>query len=221
MLISSLSAFLVALPLALLLGVPLDPICISEALPFFVITVGFDKPLRLARAVFSHPDLYTQPSSSSTTLNPSSSSTMLFSKNKVERKMTFKPVNEVFQDAADSVGEGIVRDYAIEVAVLGVGVLSGIAGLKEFCALAALTLIVDCIALWTFYVAVMNVIVQVCHIFSFIHDVYDVNAFSVTGSSHQVDPAVSEASRCGGEGNITSPKDFNRSLWRERIRRRN
>jgi len=56
-LISSIFGFLFALLAAFLLAVPVDPICLSEALPFLVITVGFDKPFLLARAVFSNPQI--------------------------------------------------------------------------------------------------------------------------------------------------------------------
>ncbi|KAG6815019.1 hypothetical protein H0H87_005782, partial [Tephrocybe sp. NHM501043] len=47
---SSVLAFLLSVPVALALGIPIDPVALTEALPFLVCTVGFDKPLRLARA---------------------------------------------------------------------------------------------------------------------------------------------------------------------------
>ncbi|KAF8970164.1 hydroxymethylglutaryl-coenzyme A reductase-domain-containing protein [Flammula alnicola] len=50
-------ALLIALPIAMALRIPIDPVALTEALPFLVCTVGFDKPLRLARAVFGHPHL--------------------------------------------------------------------------------------------------------------------------------------------------------------------
>ncbi|CEL63158.1 3-hydroxy-3-methylglutaryl-CoA reductase [Rhizoctonia solani AG-1 IB] len=157
-LISSTFAFVLSLPLSLLLGIPLDPVALTEALPFLVITVGFDKPLRIARAVFSHPSFTpisgiatparrgSAPSTPSV-LKPSSSSA--------------KTAAQVVREAVDSVGPGVVRDYAIEIAVLGVGAASGVGGLKEFCALAALILACDCAALFTFYVAILNVMTEV------------------------------------------------------------
>ncbi|KAF8999088.1 hypothetical protein BDQ17DRAFT_763015 [Cyathus striatus] len=56
---SSLLALLLALPIAMSLKIPIDPVALTEALPFLVCTVGFDKPVRLARAVFTHPHLTT------------------------------------------------------------------------------------------------------------------------------------------------------------------
>ena len=111
-----------------------------EALPFFVITVGFDKPLRLARAVFHHPSL----------LAPHQHT-----------------ASDVVKDAWSKVGVSIWRDYAIEIGVLMLGVWAakaskvGMGGVQEFCALAALILIVDAGALWGFYTGVLSIMVEV------------------------------------------------------------
>ncbi|KAG9123413.1 3-hydroxy-3-methylglutaryl-coenzyme A (HMG-CoA) reductase isozyme [Ceratobasidium sp. 392] len=150
-LISGTFAFVLSLPLSLLLGIPLDPVALTEALPFLVITVGFDKPLRIARAVFAHPN-FTPISGMSSPRRGSLVSSSI--------KAT-KTAAEVVREAVDSVGPGVVRDYAIEIAVLGVGAASGVGGLKEFCALAALILACDCAALFTFYVAILNVMTEV------------------------------------------------------------
>ncbi|QRW10807.1 3-hydroxy-3-methylglutaryl coenzyme A reductase, hydroxymethylglutaryl-CoA reductase [Ceratobasidium sp. AG-Ba] len=146
-LISSTFAFVLSLPLSLALGIPLDPVALTEALPFLVITVGFDKPLRIARAVFAHPNF--TPSSGQVSPRRSSIAS------------STKTAAEVVREAVDAVGPGVVRDYAIEIAVLGVGAASGVGGLKEFCALAALILACDCAALFTFYVAILNVMTEV------------------------------------------------------------
>ncbi|CAE6427100.1 unnamed protein product [Rhizoctonia solani] len=159
-LISSTFAFVLSLPLSLLLGIPLDPVALTEALPFLVITVGFDKPLRIARAVFSHPNF--APNSGIAT--PARRGSMLSSPTPSALKSTAnsaKTAAQVVREAVDSVGPGVVRDYAIEIAVLGVGAASGVGGLKEFCALAALILACDCAALFTFYVAILNVMTEV------------------------------------------------------------
>jgi hydroxymethylglutaryl-CoA reductase (NADPH) len=61
----------------------------------------------------------------------------------------------------------IWRDYAIEISVLMLGVWAakaskvGMGGVQEFCALAALTLIVDACALWGFYTGVLTIMVEV------------------------------------------------------------
>ena len=135
---SSLISFLFTLPLCRYLNIPLDPIALTEALPFLVCTVGFEKPLRLAKAVLAHPQA----------LKPQEDGRM-------------KPAGEVVLDALDRVGNVILRDYALEIAVLLVGVNSGVGGLKEFCSVAAVALGMDCLMICTFYTAVLTVMVEV------------------------------------------------------------
>lgn len=135
---SSIVAFLFTLPMCRALNIPLDPICLSEALPFLVCTVGFDKPLRLAREVLAHPHA----------LKPQNDGRM-------------KPAGDVILDALDRKGNVILRDYALEIAVLFIGANSKVGGLREFCALACLAMVVDCIMLGTFYTAVLTIMLEV------------------------------------------------------------
>ena len=114
----------------------LDPI--TEARPSLVCTVGFDKPLRLARAVMAHPHM----------LKPQEDGRM-------------KPAGNVILEALDRVGNVILRDYALEIAVLFVGVNSRVGGLKEFCAVAAVALAMDCLMTFTLYTAVLTIMVEV------------------------------------------------------------
>ncbi|KAK0549512.1 3-hydroxy-3-methylglutaryl-coenzyme A (HMG-CoA) reductase isozyme [Tilletia horrida] len=58
---SSIFAFVLALCAAYRLGVTVDPVCLSEALPFLVIIVGWEKPYLLVKAVFTHPNLEHNP----------------------------------------------------------------------------------------------------------------------------------------------------------------
>lgn len=134
---------MVALPIASYLRIPLDPVSLIEALPFLVCTVGFEKPLRLARAVFGHPHLM-QPA---------------IQEGRLRGQM--KPAPDLIVEALDKVANIIVRDYALEIAVLLIGAYSKVGGLKEFCALAALLLTVDCAATATFYVAILSVMIEV------------------------------------------------------------
>lgn len=133
---------MLALPISLYVDIPLDPISMTEALPFLVCTVGFDKPLRLARAVFNHPHLTTPVKDG-------------------KWRGQMKPAGELILEAFDRVGNVILRDYALEVAVLVIGANSKVGGLKEFCALAATCLTVDCILLGTFYVSILSIMVEV------------------------------------------------------------
>ncbi|KAJ8455317.1 hypothetical protein ONZ51_g12514 [Trametes cubensis] len=135
---SAIVSFLFTLPLCRSLDIPLDPIALTEALPFLVCTVGFDKPLRLARAVMAHPHMI-----------------------KPQEDGRMKAAGEVVLEALDRVGNMILRDYALEIAVLLVGVNSHVGGLKEFCAVAAVALAMDCLMTFTLYTAVLTVMVEV------------------------------------------------------------
>lgn len=139
-----------------MLDVPIDPVCLSEALPFLVITVGFDKPYRLAQAVFQNPEIApvaATPESpvmdlpaangeaSGLGLDLGALHKELAPLERLQRLAEGKGVRwaapvaakQIVIDAVSKVGTKIVRDYAIEIAVLSVGAASGIGGLREFC----------------------------------------------------------------------------------------
>ncbi|EPQ53591.1 3-hydroxy-3-methylglutaryl-coenzyme A reductase [Gloeophyllum trabeum ATCC 11539] len=155
------TSFVLTLCICAYLRIPLDPVSLSEAMPFVVCTVGFEKPLRLAKAVFrnryvTEPVEAPSPGSRSGADTPALRSGM-----QTPRAGQMKSASEVIMEAYDAVGNSILRDYALEIAVLCGGIWSGVGGLKEFCALAAVLLTVDCVVLSTFYVAVLGVMVEV------------------------------------------------------------
>lgn len=157
---------------------PVNPVTLSEALPFLVITVGFEKPFVLARAVFSNPSITptgategalarggsdyfsTRPS-----VPPSRKGNFLengYQSSRVGVKWAPPlPAAEIVVRAVERHGGAIVRDYAIEILVLVAGAFSGVTGLREFCGLAALILLWDCCFLFGFYVSILTVMVEV------------------------------------------------------------
>ena len=139
---SSILSFILALPISHHLEIPLDPISLTEALPFLVCTVGFDKQLRLAKAIFNHPHL-----------------TAPVKEGRWRGQM--KPAGEIVFEAMQSVGNLILRDYGLEIAALLLGARSKVGGLMEFCALAALSLVLDCLVFGTFYAAILTIMVEV------------------------------------------------------------
>lgn len=136
---SAILALLISLPIAMALRIPIDPVALTEALPFLVCTVGFDKPLRLARAVFTHPHLLASPTPAA----------------------QMKPAPKIITESLTKVYPPIIRDYFLEIAVLVVGAYSKVGGLKEVCALAALILGVDCVLLCTYLAAILGVMIEV------------------------------------------------------------
>ncbi|CAG8531840.1 14759_t:CDS:2, partial [Acaulospora colombiana] len=140
-------AFMFALLTVNLFGVTVNPILLSQAIPFLVITVGFEKPCVLTKAV-----LTATPSDP----NAMSSASGLY---QIEEKISATiPYNVRDSVIAGVTKEGpmIVRDYLIEIAVLFMGALSGAAGLQEFCFLAGFILLYDCAFLFTFYTAMLT-----------------------------------------------------------------
>jgi len=133
-LISSTFSFLLALATVSYLGVPINMILMSEGLPFLVVTVGFEKPFMLTKAVL-------QGTSSSVT----------------------RPTKDYVTDAVREKGPVIIRDYLVEIAVLALGAASGVRGLRQFCFLAAWILGWDCVLLFTFYTSILSIKLEVKH----------------------------------------------------------
>lgn len=130
--LSSIFAFIFALVTVNALGRPINPILLSEGLPFLVVTIGFEKPFLLTKAV-----LYRSPSTST------------------------RPIREDVVSGIDVKGWSILRDYFFEIVILVVGAMSGVNGLKQFCFLAAFILAYDCILLFTFYTAILSIKLEV------------------------------------------------------------
>ncbi|PNS15647.1 hydroxymethylglutaryl-CoA reductase (NADPH) [Sphaceloma murrayae] len=146
-LFSSAFAFLFGLMVTIKLGVPINVILLSEGLPFLVVTVGFEKPIILTQAVLSAAISPQQPESPRTTATGDNAP---------------RTIQNAVQAAVQERGFGIVRDYAIEIAILCVGAASGIqGGLRQFCFLAAWTMLFDCILLFTFYTSILTIKLEV------------------------------------------------------------
>lgn len=179
-LVSSCLAFMFALLAAWYLEISVNPVLLGEALPFLVITVGFEKPFVLTRAVFSNPAIGPSgayASHSRGSLSPavrnvdlpgdrpsfsSASGINGFPGSRLGLRFAPPvPSREIVLQAVSKTGVPIVRDYAIEIAVLVFGAMSGVEGLKEFCQLAALILVFDCVMLMGFFVAVLTIMVEV------------------------------------------------------------
>lgn len=168
-LLSSSFAFLLALVTAKALQVPVDPIVLSEALPFLVITIGFEKPYLLTKVFFKYALSSSHAESEPVTPKPSAEDDFvraLTQRVQEEQAMGLMssptlPIGEVARKAATEAGPGLLRAYAIEITILLLGILSGISGLREFCCLAALILMFDGLFLGTFFVAVLSVVVEV------------------------------------------------------------
>ncbi|CAG8570154.1 13124_t:CDS:2, partial [Dentiscutata heterogama] len=109
-----------------------------EATPFLIITVGFEKPFALTKAVLTASSPLTPQ------IEESRSATIPFN------------VRDNVMAGVTKEGPKIIRDYFIEIIVLFIGAASGVAGLQEFCFLAGFILLYDCLFLFTFYTATLT-----------------------------------------------------------------
>ena len=148
-LISSVFAFLFGLGMTNQLGVPINFVLLSEGLPFLVVTIGFEKPIILTKAVLSasaSPRGQDARQDSDFSRTASSSQT----------------IQSSLQVAVQEKGFAIIRDYCVELAILIAGSASGVqGGLTQFCFLAAWILVFDCLLLFTFYTAILSVKLEI------------------------------------------------------------
>ncbi|CEI41463.1 3-hydroxy-3-methylglutaryl-coenzyme A reductase [Fusarium venenatum] len=149
-LFSSVFAFLFGLAVTTKLGVPISVILLSEGLPFLVVTIGFEKNIVLTRAVMSHAIEHRRQIQNSKSR-----------KGSPERSMQ-NVIQYAVQSAIKEKGFEIMRDYAIEIAILAMGAASGVqGGLQHFCFLAAWTLFFDFILLFSFYTAILSIKLEI------------------------------------------------------------
>lgn len=149
-LISSVFAFLFGLIVTTKFGVPINLVLLSEGLPFLVVTIGFEKPIILTKAVLS-ASLSSRRQGASR-LEPDIS----------ESASSPRTIQSSLHIAVQEKGFEIVRDYCIEIAILVAGAASGVqGGLTQFCFLAAWILVFDGILLFTFYTAILSVKLEI------------------------------------------------------------
>jgi hydroxymethylglutaryl-CoA reductase (NADPH) len=148
-LFSGLFAFLFGLVTTTKLGVPINVVLLSEGLPFLVVTIGFEKAIILTKAVLSasYDKNRWVTENGSAKVGPNGMLGAPGAPNSVQ---------DAVQIAVRETGFEIVRDYAIEIAILILGAASGIqGGLRQFCFLAAWILVFDCLLLFTFYATIL------------------------------------------------------------------
>ena len=149
-LFSSAFAFLFGLIVTTKLGVHINMVLLSEGLPFLVVTIGFEKPIALTKAVLSASILSRKQGTTATETGGTHHDT------------NPKTIQYAVQTAVGERGFEIVRDYAIEIAILIAGAASGVqGGLRQFCFLAAWILFFDCALLFTFYTAILSVKLEI------------------------------------------------------------
>ncbi len=153
-LLSSVFAFLFGLLITTKLGVSINMVLLSEGLPFLVVTIGFEKPIVLTKAVLS--------ASFDSRKKPSANGAANGHVQGAPPAQSQPSIQDAIQTAVKENGFEIVRDYAIEIAILVAGAASGVqGGLRQFCFLAAWILFFDCLLLFTFYTTILCIKLEI------------------------------------------------------------
>ncbi|ERF70877.1 3-hydroxy-3-methylglutaryl-coenzyme A reductase [Endocarpon pusillum Z07020] len=153
-LLSSLFAFLFGLLITTKLGVSINMVLLSEGLPFLVVTIGFEKSIILTKAVLS--------ASFDSRKKPSTNDAANGHVWGAPPAQSPPSIQDAIQTAVKENGFEIVRDYAIEIAILVAGAASGVqGGLRQFCFLAAWILLFDCLLLFTFYTTILCIKLEI------------------------------------------------------------
>lgn len=92
------------------------------------VTIGFERHFKLTKRVFEYSK---------------------------ETPLTKQEIRKTIVRAVDSVALPIARDCIMEITVLALGAKSGVSGLREFCLLSAILLAYDFIIMFTWYIAVL------------------------------------------------------------------
>ncbi|KAJ2776615.1 3-hydroxy-3-methylglutaryl-coenzyme A (HMG-CoA) reductase isozyme [Coemansia interrupta] len=135
---SGFCAFVFAITTMHVLGYSLDAVLLTEALPFLIICVGFDKSLTLTRSV------------------------LLVAYSERQRGKASDEASQQ-QQIQRQIGQGIdrcagklVRDYLFEIGILAIGVCSGVEQLHEVCLTSALILVFEGVFMFTLYAAILT-----------------------------------------------------------------
>ncbi|CAM0136925.1 3-hydroxy-3-methylglutaryl-coenzyme A (HMG-CoA) reductase isozyme [Umbelopsis sp. WA50703] len=121
-------SFMLALLTVHYLGVDVYPVVLAEAIPFLVVTIGFERPYKLTKRVLQTSE---------------------------QTSISKQNVHETVIRAVDAVALSVARECSMEIFVLALGAKSGIDGLREFCLLSAILLAYDFIIMFTWYTAVL------------------------------------------------------------------
>ncbi|KAJ1727963.1 3-hydroxy-3-methylglutaryl-coenzyme A (HMG-CoA) reductase isozyme, partial [Coemansia sp. Benny D160-2] len=150
---SGFCAFVFAIVAMRVLGYSINVVLLTEALPFLIICVGFDKYLTMTRAVLlaaysdrQHPDESAEPAPSSS----SSSARRSFA------AVTPGQIQRQMARGVDKCAGRVVKDYVFEIGILAIGVFAGVPQLHEVSLISSFILMFDAVFMFTFYSAVLT-----------------------------------------------------------------
>lgn len=207
-LISGGFAFLFGLLVTTKLGVPINMVLLSEGLPFLVVTIGFEKPIMLTKAVLSASLERNQQTPKTNKQNGSANA-----------KLPVRSIQDAIQRAIQEKGFEIVRDYCIEIAILIAGAASGVqGGLRQFCFLAAWILFFDCVLLFTFYTTILCIKLEINRIKRHIELRKTLEEEGITQRVAENVASSNDWPQLNFEGNDKGTKGSNNGIFGQKVR---
>jgi len=139
--VSGTFAFITSLSLFHFLGYSIDFLLLTEATPFLFVTIGFDKAIKLTNSCLSS-----------------------LMKSSHQPRLQLQTTQEILDEGIRNISFDILKEYLFEIGLLMIGSTSQIKGLKEFCLLSFILLIFDCFYLFTFYISVLSLKLEILKI---------------------------------------------------------
>jgi hydroxymethylglutaryl-CoA reductase (NADPH) len=109
----------------------------SEATPFLVVTIGFERPYKLTKCIFEEDRA---------------------------NRDNQKTVLQILSLSVHSIAPALIRDGILEIIVFVLGAKTNIPGLREFCLMSAFLIAYDMILMFTWYMSVLSLKLEVCFI---------------------------------------------------------
>lgn len=213
-LFSGIIAFLFGLLVTTKLGVPINVLLLSEGLPFLVVTIGFEKPIILTRAVLNASADGRRQSSRAGAASSQPNG------NGQTTSSTPRSIQDSIQTAIKEQGFEIVRDYSIEIAILAAGAASGVqGGLRQFCFLAAWILFFDCLLLFTFFTTILCIKLEITRIKRHVTLRKALEEDGITYRVAENVAANNDWPQAGSESSAGKPGVFGRKIKSSSVRR--
>ncbi|GAN11386.1 hydroxymethylglutaryl-CoA (NADPH) reductase [Mucor ambiguus] len=121
-------SFMLSLATVYKLGAPVSPVLLSEATPFLVVTIGFERPYKLTKCIFEQENNNTDNSN----------------------------VLQIISRTVEMIAPALIRDGLLEIVVFMLGAKSALPGLREFCLMSAFLIAYDMMLMFTWYISVLS-----------------------------------------------------------------
>ncbi|KAJ1965428.1 3-hydroxy-3-methylglutaryl-coenzyme A (HMG-CoA) reductase isozyme [Dipsacomyces acuminosporus] len=183
---SGFCAFVFAIVSAHLLGYSINAVLLTEALPFLIICVGFDKSLTLTRSVLlaaynslsnSNSNSNNKGGSSSTAAKTSARKHNVGSASSSNKATANDTSSSLSSSSAtpsqiqlqitrgvDKCASRLIKDFLFEISILAIGICSGVPQLHEVCLISSLILLFDGLFMLTLYAAILTLKLDVIRI---------------------------------------------------------